>query len=57
MPPYDVAIEPEIVSKLEDCLQQLNLAPVNLDHASGNEVSLLVCNHTQINRIFKERNS
>ena len=42
VPPYDVAISPELVAKLEDCLNQLNLQPVNLQNASGNEVSLLV---------------
>lgn len=42
MPPYDVAISPELVAKLEDCLNQLNLQPVNLQNTSGNEVSLLV---------------
>lgn len=42
VPPYDVAISPELVAKLEDCLNQLNLQPVNLQNAAGNEVSLLV---------------
>lgn len=42
LPPYDVAIAPEMVSRLEDCLQQLNLEPVNLRNASGSEINLLV---------------
>lgn len=44
VPPYPVAIAPELVEKLEDCLQQLHLAPNNISgFAEGREVNLLVC--------------
>lgn len=42
VPSYDVAIAPEMVTRLEDCLQQLNLEPVNLRNASSGETNLLV---------------
>lgn len=45
MPPYDVAISPEMVSRLEDCLQQLNISPVNLQTApmgENKEINLLL---------------
>lgn len=44
--PYPVAIAPEMVSRLEDCLQQLNSVPVQIrgggDNTQNTEQSLLV---------------
>lgn len=45
LPPYDVAISPDMVSRLENCLQELDIAPVNLRNApmgENKEISLLV---------------
>lgn len=45
MPSYPVAISPEMVSRLEDCLEQLNINPVNVRNSPMNdnkEISLLV---------------
>lgn len=44
--PYPVALSPDMVSRLENCLQQLDIIPVNINNAPMNdnkEISLLVC--------------
>lgn len=41
--PYPVAISPEMVTRLENCVQELNLSPVNLNPQNGsNKINLLV---------------
>lgn len=41
--PYPVAISPDLVNRLETCIEELNLQPVRLNPQSGsNEVNLLV---------------
>lgn len=47
MPSYPVAISPEMVERLEDCLHQLNVSPINLNTApmsENKEINLLVNN-------------
>lgn len=43
MTPYPVAISPEMVSRLENCLRELNLQPVNPNFSGDvKEINLMV---------------
>lgn len=55
VPSYPVAISPEMVSKLEDCLHQLDVAPINLNTApmsDNKEISLLVKSLNKFDFLF-----
>lgn len=44
VPSYPVAIAPELVEQLENCLQELNIQPINTkDLGENKEVNLMVC--------------
>lgn len=47
VPPYPVALNPEMITRLEDCLQQLNITPIipsetKSQSNDSKEISLLV---------------
>lgn len=48
MKPYDVAVAPELVSQLNECLQSFNIQPVELPKTDTNQPVSLLCNQVRI---------